>query len=107
MIDVDYMVYMLKYDLIYGCFNGIVEVKDGNLIVNGKIVCVIVECNLVDLKWGEIGVDVVVEVIGLFLIDEIVCKYIEVGVKKVVLIGFLKDKILMFVMGVNYKIYVG
>lgn len=101
------MVYMLKYDFIYGRFDGIVEVKDGYLIVNGKKIRVIVERDSVNLKWDEVGVDVVVEVIGLFLIDEIVRKYIIVGAKKVVMIGSFKDNISMFVKGVNFDKYVG
>ncbi|MCG6364143.1 glyceraldehyde 3-phosphate dehydrogenase NAD-binding domain-containing protein, partial [Vibrio fluvialis] len=56
LIDVDYMAYMLKYDSTHGRFNGTVEVKDGNLIVNGKTVRVTAERNPADLKWGEIGV---------------------------------------------------
>lgn len=107
LLDVDYMVYMLKYDFIYGRFDGIVEVKDGYLIVNGKKIRVIVERDSVNLKWDEVGVDVVVEVIGLFLIDEIVRKYIIVGAKKVVMIGSFKDNISMFVKGVNFDKYVG
>ncbi|EGR4193719.1 type I glyceraldehyde-3-phosphate dehydrogenase [Vibrio cholerae] len=107
LIDVDYMAYMLKYDSTHGRFNGTVEVKDGNLIVNGKTVRVTAERNPVDLKWGEIGVDVVAEATGLFLTDETARKHIEAGAKKVVLTGPSKDKTPMFVMGVNHKTYAG
>ena len=103
LIDVDYMAYMLKYDSTHGRFNGTVEVKDGNLIVNGKTVRVTAERNPADLKWGEIGVDVVAEATGLFLTDETARKHIEAGAKKVVLTGPSKDKTPMFVMGVNHK----
>ncbi|THE26312.1 type I glyceraldehyde-3-phosphate dehydrogenase [Vibrio cholerae O1 biovar El Tor] len=106
-IDVDYMAYMLKYDSTHGRFNGTVEVKDGNLIVNGKTVRVTAERNPADLKWGEIGVDVVAEATGLFLTDETARKHIEAGAKKVVLTGPSKDKTPMFVMGVNHKTYAG
>ncbi|XMR52942.1 type I glyceraldehyde-3-phosphate dehydrogenase [Escherichia coli] len=61
LIDVDYMAYMLKYDSTHGRFKGTVEVKDGNLIVNGKTVRVTAERDPANLKWGEIGVDVVAE----------------------------------------------
>ncbi|WP_053023862.1 type I glyceraldehyde-3-phosphate dehydrogenase, partial [Vibrio cholerae] len=105
--DVDYMAYMLKYDSTHGRFNGTVEVKDGNLIVNGKTVRVTAERNPADLKWGEIGVDVVAEATGLFLTDETARKHIEAGAKKVVLTGPSKDKTPMFVMGVNHKTYAG
>ncbi|EEX67645.1 type I glyceraldehyde-3-phosphate dehydrogenase [Vibrio metoecus] len=107
LIDVDYMAYMLKYDSTHGRFSGTVEVKDGNLIVNGKTVRVTAERNPADLKWGEIGVDVVAEATGLFLTDETARKHIEAGAKKVVLTGPSKDKTPMFVMGVNHKTYAG
>ncbi|HDZ9534777.1 TPA: type I glyceraldehyde-3-phosphate dehydrogenase [Vibrio cholerae] len=107
LIDVDYMAYMLKYDSTHGRFNGTVEVKDGNLIVNGKTVRVTAERNPADLKWGKIGVDVVAEATGLFLTDETARKHIEAGAKKVVLTGPSKDKTPMFVMGVNHKTYAG
>ncbi|MGC9422909.1 MULTISPECIES: type I glyceraldehyde-3-phosphate dehydrogenase [Vibrio] len=107
LIDVEYMAYMLKYDSTHGRFNGTVEVKDGNLIVNGKTVRVTAERNPADLKWGEIGVDVVAEATGLFLTDETARKHIEAGAKKVVLTGPSKDKTPMFVMGVNHETYAG
>ncbi|EEY98523.1 type I glyceraldehyde-3-phosphate dehydrogenase [Vibrio mimicus] len=107
LIDVDYMAYMLKYDSTHGRFNGTVAVEGGNLIVNGKTVRVTAERNPADLKWGEIGVDVVAEATGLFLTDETARKHIEAGAKKVVLTGPSKDKTPMFVMGVNHKTYAG
>lgn len=82
LIDVDYMAYMLKYDSTHGRFNGTVEVKDGNLIVNGKTVRVTAERNPADLKWGEIGVDVVAEATGLFLTDETARKHIKQARRK-------------------------
>jgi len=107
LIDVEYMAYMLKYDSTHGRFNGTVEVKDGQLIVNGKTVRVTAERNPADLKWDEIGVDVVAEATGLFLTDETARKHIEAGAKKVVLTGPSKDATPMFVMGVNHKTYEG
>ncbi|ADT87614.1 type I glyceraldehyde-3-phosphate dehydrogenase [Vibrio furnissii] len=107
LIDVDYMAYMLKYDSTHGRFNGTVEVEGGHLIVNGKTVRVTAERNPADLKWNEIGVDVVAEATGLFLTDETARKHIEAGAKKVVLTGPSKDKTPMFVMGVNHTTYAG
>ncbi|CAH0539334.1 type I glyceraldehyde-3-phosphate dehydrogenase [Vibrio marisflavi] len=107
LIDVEYMAYMLKYDSTHGRFNGTVEVKDGNLVVNGKSVRVTAERNPADLKWDAIGVDVVAEATGLFLTDETARKHIEAGAKKVVLTGPSKDKTPMFVMGVNQDTYAG
>ncbi|MCG3730404.1 type I glyceraldehyde-3-phosphate dehydrogenase [Vibrio cincinnatiensis] len=107
LIDVEYMAYMLKYDSTHGRFNGTVEVKDGNLIVNGKTVRVTAERNPADLKWDAIGVDVVAEATGIFLTDETARAHITAGAKKVVLTGPSKDKTPMFVMGVNHESYAG
>ncbi|MDF5675500.1 type I glyceraldehyde-3-phosphate dehydrogenase [Vibrio parahaemolyticus] len=107
LIDVEYMAYMLKYDSTHGRFNGTVEVEGGSLIVNGKTVRVTAERNPADLKWDEIGVDVVAEATGLFLTDETARKHIEAGAKKVVLTGPSKDATPMFVMGVNHATYAG
>ncbi|PSW57777.1 type I glyceraldehyde-3-phosphate dehydrogenase [Photobacterium leiognathi] len=107
LIDVDYMAYMLKYDSTHGRFNGTVEVKDGNLVVNGKTVRVTAERNPADLKWDVINVDVVAEATGLFLTDETARKHIEAGAKKVVLTAPSKDATPMFVMGVNQDTYAG
>jgi glyceraldehyde 3-phosphate dehydrogenase len=107
LIDVEYMAYMLKYDSTHGRFNGTVEVKDGALVVNGKTIRVTAERNPADLKWNEIGVDVVAEATGLFLTDETARKHIEAGAKKVVMTGPSKDATPMFVMGVNHTSYTG
>lgn len=107
LIDVEYMAYMLKYDSTHGRFDGTVEVKDGNLIVNGKTVRVTAERNPADLKWDAIGVDVVAEATGLFLTDETARKHIEAGAKKVVMTGPSKDATPMFVNGVNFDTYAG
>lgn len=107
LIDVDYMAYMLKYDSTHGRFNGTVEVKDGNLVVNGKPIRVTAERDPANLKWNEIGVDVAVEATGLFLDDASARKHIEAGAKKVVLTGPSKDNTPMFVNGVNFDQYAG
>lgn len=107
LIDVEYMAYMLKYDSTHGRFNGDVEVKDGNLVVNGKTVRVTAERNPEDLKWDAIGAEVVVESTGLFLTDETARKHITAGAKKVVLSAPSKDATPMFVCGVNLDKYEG
>ncbi|WP_159819941.1 type I glyceraldehyde-3-phosphate dehydrogenase [Colwellia sp. 20A7] len=107
LIDIDYMAYMLKYDSTHGRFNGTVDVVDGQLIVNDKVVRVTAERNPADLKWNEIDVDVVVESTGLFLTDETARKHIEAGAKKVVLSAPSKDDTPMFVCGVNLGEYAG
>ena len=106
LLDVDYMAYMLKYDSTHGRFNGTVEVKDGNLIVNGTTVRVTAERNPEDLKWDEAGVEVVAEATGLFLTDETARKHITAGAKKVVLTGPSGD-VPMFVNGVYFSEYAG
>ena len=90
-----------------GRFDGTVEVKDGNLVVNGKTIRVTSERDPANLNWGAIGVDVAVEATGLFLTDETARKHITAGAKKVVLTGPSKDSTPMFVRGVNFDAYKG
>ncbi|WP_036774896.1 glyceraldehyde-3-phosphate dehydrogenase [Photorhabdus australis] len=107
LLDAEYMAYMLKYDSTHGRFNGTVEVKEGHLIVNGKTIRVTAERDPANLKWNDVGVDVVAEATGIFLTDETARKHIIAGAKKVVLTGPSKDDTPMFVMGVNHKSYAG
>ncbi|MCD1126052.1 glyceraldehyde-3-phosphate dehydrogenase [Jinshanibacter sp. LJY008] len=107
LLDAEYMAYMLKYDSTHGRFKGTVEVKDGQLIVNGKKIRVTAERDPANLKWNEVGVDVVAEATGLFLDDATARKHITAGAKKVVLTGPSKDDTPMFVMGVNDSTYAG
>ncbi|UDG81726.1 Glyceraldehyde-3-phosphate dehydrogenase A [Candidatus Profftia lariciata] len=107
LLDDTYMAYMLKYDSTHGRFKGIVEVKNGNLIVNGKNIRVTAEKNPEKLNWNEIKVDVVVEATGRFLIHQDAYKHITAGAKKVVLTGPSQDNTPMFVMGVNENTYAG
>ena len=82
LIDVDYMAYMLKYDSTHGNFNGEVTVESGMLSVNGKTIRVTAERNPEDLKWGDIGVDYVIESTGLFLSAEAAEGHLEAELKK-------------------------
>lgn len=82
LIDVEYIAYMLKYDSTHGRFDGTVEVKDGNLVVNGKTIRVTAERDPANLKWNEIGVEIAVEATGLFLDDATARKHITAGAKK-------------------------
>ncbi|MGP1924921.1 MAG: type I glyceraldehyde-3-phosphate dehydrogenase [Arsenophonus sp. NEOnobi-MAG3] len=107
LLDANYMAYMLKYDSTHGRFNGIVELKDGHLVVNGKTIYCTAEKNPANLKWNEVGVDVVIEATGIFLTDETARKHIVSGAKKVVLTGPSKDDTPMFIMGVNHNSYSG
>jgi glyceraldehyde 3-phosphate dehydrogenase len=106
LISVEYMAYMLKYDSIHGKFKGSVDVKDGNLIVNGKTIRVTAEKNPADLKWGAIGAEYIIESTGLFLDKERAKGHIDAGAKYVVMSAPSKDDTPMFVCGVNLDSYV-
>ncbi|MBE8712437.1 type I glyceraldehyde-3-phosphate dehydrogenase [Sphingobacterium hungaricum] len=103
LVEPDYMAYMLKYDSTHGQFDGTVEVKDGNLVVNGKTIRVTAEKDPADLKWNEVGAEVIIESTGFFLTQELAQKHIDAGAKKVVLSAPAKDDTPTFVMGVNHK----
>lgn len=105
LIDVDYMAYMLKYDSTHGRFDGDVEVKDGQLIVNGNAIRVTSEKNPADLKWSDVGAEYVVESTGIFLTKEKAQAHLDAGAKKVVMSAPSKDDTPMFVMGVNNDKY--
>lgn len=103
LVSPDYMAYMLKYDSTHGRFNGTVEEKDGHLVVNGKTIRVTAERDPGNLKWNEVGAEVILECTGLFLTKETAQKHIDAGAKKVVLSAPAKDDTPTFVMGVNHK----
>ncbi len=105
LISVEYMAYMLKYDTIHGQFDGTIDVKDGNLVVNGKSIRVTAEKNPADLKWGSIDVEYVVESTGLFLSKDKAQGHIDAGAKYVVMSAPSKDDTPMFVCGVNLETY--
>ena len=105
LIDVDYMAYMLKYDSTHGQFKGTVEVKDGNLVVNGNSIRVTSEKNPANLKWGDIGADYIIESTGIFLTKDTAQAHIDAGAKKVIMSAPSKDDTPMFVMGVNEHTY--
>ena len=107
LISVDYMAYMLRYDTVHGHFDGTVEVKDGNLVVNGKTIRVTAEKDPANLRWNEIGAEYVVESTGLFLTKELAGAHIKAGAKRVVMSAPSKDDTPMFVMGVNNDTYAG
>ena len=107
LIDVDYMAYMLKYDTMHGKFDGTVEIKDGNLVVNGNEIRVTAEKDPANLKWNEVGAEYVVESTGLFLTKEKAEAHIKAGAKRVVMSAPSKDDTPMFVYGVNHATYKG
>lgn len=107
LLDPEYLAYMLKYDSVHGRFHGEVEVRDGNLVVNGKTIRITAERNPADLKWDEVGADLVIECTGFFLTEDSCQAHIEAGAKKVVQSAPSKDHTPMFVYGVNHKDYDG
>ena len=107
LLEPEYLAYMLKFDSVHGRFKGEVSVDGSNLIVNGKTIRLTAVKDPAELKWGEIGADVVVESTGLFLTKETAQKHIDAGAKKVIMSAPSKDDTPMFVYGVNDATYTG
>jgi len=104
-MDVDYMVYQLKYDSVHGKFKGTVENVDGKLIINGEHVAVFNAKSPKDIPWGSVGADYVCESTGVFTSSEAASQHLAGGAKKVVISAPPKDDTPMFVMGVNHESY--
>lgn len=102
LLDVEHMAYLLKYDSVHGQFDGTVEVKDGQLVVNGKKIRITSEKDPKSLKWNEVGAEIVAECTGIFTTLETAQYHIDGGAKKVVISAPSSD-VPMFVMGVNHK----
>ncbi len=107
LLEPDYLAYMLKYDSVHGRFKGDVSVEGNNLIVNGKKIRLTAVKDPAELKWNEVGADVVVESTGLFLTKETCEKHLAAGAKKVIQSAPSKDDTPMFVFGVNHETYAG
>jgi glyceraldehyde 3-phosphate dehydrogenase len=107
LLEPDYLAYMLKYDSVHGRFKGDISVEGSNLVVNGKKIRLTAERDPANLKWNEVGADLVIECTGFFLDDETCKKHIAAGAKKVVMSAPSKDATPMFVYGVNHETYTG
>ena len=107
LLEPDYLAYMLKYDSVHGRFKGEVSVEGSTLVVNGKKIRLTAIKDPAELKWSEVGADIVVESTGLFLTKETCEKHIAAGAKKVIQSAPSKDDTPMFVFGVNDKTYAG
>ena len=107
LLAADYLAYMLKYDSVHGHFKGDVSVDGNYLVVNGKKIRLTAEKDPANLKWNEVGAEVVIESTGFFLTDETARKHIEAGAKKVIMSAPSKDSTPMFVYGVNHTSYTG
>ncbi|MEJ8835654.1 type I glyceraldehyde-3-phosphate dehydrogenase [Ramlibacter sp. AN1133] len=107
LLEPDYLAYMLQYDSVHGRFKGTVAVDGHTLIVNGKKIRLTAEKDPANLKWGEVGADVVIESTGIFLTADGAQKHIQAGAKKVIMSAPSKDDTPMFVFGVNHQKYKG
>jgi len=107
LLEPDYLAYMLQYDSVHGRFKGEVSVDGGTLIVNGRRIRLTQERDPANLKWNEVGADVVIESTGLFLDKATAEKHLAAGAKKVILSAPSKDDTPMFVFGVNHATYAG
>ena len=107
LLEPDYLAYLLRHDSVHRLFKGDVAVENGHLVVNGNTVRLTAERNPEDLKWGDVGVDVVVESTGIFLTEETASAHLKAGAKRVVLSAPSKDSTPMFVYGVNHEAYDG
>ncbi len=107
LLDPDYLAYMLKYDSVHGNFPGDIAVDGSTMIVNGKRIRLTAETDPANLKWNEVGADIVLECTGFFLDDASCQKHIQAGAKKVVQSAPSKDATPMFVYGVNHNSYAG
>lgn len=105
--DIDYMLYMLKYDSVHGRFKAKLEISNGQLLVNGQKVHLTAERNPVNIDWSASGTDIVVESTGAFLTVDSCQPHIDGGAKKVVQSAPGKDNTPMFVYGVNHHDYKG
>ena len=107
LLDPEYLAYMLKYDSVHGIFNHDIKVEGNYMIVDGKRIRLTAEKDPTQLKWDEVGAEVVVESTGLFLEDAKARQHIQAGAKKVIMSAPSKDATPMFVYGVNHKTYAG
>jgi glyceraldehyde 3-phosphate dehydrogenase len=107
LLEPDYLAYMLQFDSVHGRFKGTVAVDGKDLVVNGKKIRLTAERDPANLKWGDVGVDVVVEATGFFLTEDTCQAHINAGAKKVVQSAPSKDDTPMFVYGVNHSSYAG
>jgi glyceraldehyde 3-phosphate dehydrogenase len=107
LLEPDYLAYMLSYDSVHGRFKGEVAIEDGHLLINGKKIRLTQERDPANLKWDEVGADIVIESTGLFLDKATAGKHLTAGAKKVIMSAPSKDDTPMFVYGVNHQTYAG
>ena len=107
LLEPDYLAYMLQFDSVHGRFKGDIAVDGNTLVVNGRKIRLTAVKDPAELKWNEVGADIVIESTGLFLTKETAQKHITAGARKVIMSAPSKDDTPMFVFGVNDKTYAG
>ena len=107
LLDPEYLAYMLQFDSVHGRFQGSIAVEGSTLIVNGQRIRLTQERDPANLKWNDVGANVVIESTGLFLDKDSAGKHLAAGAKKVVMSAPSKDDTAMFVFGVNHRTYAG
>ena len=107
LLEPSYLAYMLQYDSVHGRFNGSISVEGNTLVVNGKKIRLTAEKDPANLKWNEVGADIVIESTGFFLTKDTCQKHLDAGARKVVQSAPSKDDTPMFVFGVNHEKYAG
>lgn len=107
LLEPDYLAYMLRHDSVHGKFKGDISISGNTLVVNGKKIRLTAVKDPTELKWNEVGADIVIESTGLFLDKATAQKHLTAGAKKVIMSAPSKDDTPMFVFGVNDKSYAG
>ena len=102
LLDIDHLAYLLKYDSVHGTYDGTIEVKGNNLVVDGHSVRISAERDPSAIGWGDLNTDVVAECTGIFTSLEKAQAHLDGGAKKVVISAPSPDAP-MFVMGVNHS----
>ncbi|QCO98552.1 type I glyceraldehyde-3-phosphate dehydrogenase [Arthrobacter sp. 24S4-2] len=99
------LAHLLKYDSVGGRLKETVEVKDGNIVVNGNVIKVLAERDPANLPWADLNVDIVIESTGFFTKAAAAQKHIDAGAKKVLISAPASDEDITIVMGVNHELY--
>jgi len=103
--NTEILAHLLKYDSIYGRFNGDIQVKESGIEINGKLIEFFSQVNPSNLPWGKYDTDVVIESTGVFRSREGASKHLEAGAKKVIISAPAKDPDITIVLGVNEHLY--
>ena len=103
--DINTSARLFKYDSLYGKFDGEIEVKDNAMVIDGKEVKFFADRDPLNLPWGDLGIDLVIDSTGVFTDREGASKHIEAGAKKVIITAPAKNEDITIVMGVNEEKY--